>query len=125
MNDRSSRSHSVFQLQLRGKSESLGSTRRGTLSLIDLAGSERLQTTGATGDRLKEAQNINKSLSALGDVFAAIGGKQRHVPYRNSKLTYLLQFCLAPPSKTLMFVNVSPVLESSSEIELILDERLI
>jgi hypothetical protein len=53
--------------------------------------SERLSSTGASGDRLKEAQAINKSLSCLGDVFAAIAAKQKHVPYRNSKLTYLLQ----------------------------------
>lgn len=66
---------------------------------MDLAGSERLSKTGATGDRLKEAQNINKSLSALGDVIAALQQRTKHVPYRNSKLTHLLQDSLGGNSK--------------------------
>ena len=82
---------------------------------MDLAGSERLNKSGASGAALKEAQNINKSLSALGDVIAARANKQSHIPFRNSTLTYLLQDSLSQDSKTLMFVCVSPVLYNSEE----------
>lgn len=92
MNEHSSRSHSILTLTCRGRNLRDGSTTFGKLHLIDLAGSERLSKTDATGDRLKEAQNINRSLSALGDVINALGNKKAtHVPYRNSKLTFLLQ----------------------------------
>ncbi|EEQ31224.1 kinesin motor domain-containing protein [Microsporum canis CBS 113480] len=109
-NERSSRSHSVFILRLVGENSTTGEHSEGTLNLVDLAGSERLSHSGSTGDRLKETQNINKSLSCLGDVIGALGqGKEgAHIPYRNSKLTYLLQFSLGGNSKTLMFVMVSP-----------------
>jgi len=102
MNERSSRSHSVFTLHLRASNASQGVTLKGALNLVDLAGSERLDRSGATGDRLKETVAINKSLSALTDVFVAIGNKQSHIPFRNSKLTYLLQPALSGDGKTLM-----------------------
>lgn len=87
-NERSSRSHSVFILKLVGRNGTTGEKSEGTLNLVDLAGSERLSHSKATGDRLKETQNINKSLSCLGDVIGALGqGKEGgHVPYRNSKV---------------------------------------
>ncbi|KAF3938301.1 Kinesin-3 [Dactylella cylindrospora] len=110
-NERSSRSHSVFILKLAGVNNVTGERCEGTLNLVDLAGSERLSHSQSTGDRLKETQNINKSLSALGDVISALGGGKevKHIPYRNSKLTYLLQNSLGGNSKTLMFVMVSPL----------------
>ncbi|ODQ79891.1 hypothetical protein BABINDRAFT_171469 [Babjeviella inositovora NRRL Y-12698] len=111
-NERSSRSHSVFVITIHGSNSKTGERCEGTLNLIDLAGSERLNQSQATGDRLKETQAINKSLSCLGDVIAALGSRaenpNRHIPYRNSKLTYLLQNSLGGESKTLMFVNISP-----------------
>ena len=87
-NERSSRSHSVFILKLTGENNITGEKSEGTLNLVDLAGSERLSHSGAMGERLKETQNINKSLSCLGDVIGALGqGKEGgHVPYRNSKV---------------------------------------
>ena len=107
----SSRSHAVFSLHVQA---TRGATStRGTLNLIDLAGSERLEKTHATGDRLKEAQNINRSLSALAGVFSALAAKRTHVPYRDSKLTFLLQNGLA--GKTLLIVNLSPTRNSLPE----------
>ncbi len=93
MNERSSRSHSVFTLRIRGENALTGESCEGSLNLVDLAGSERLEKSGAASDkdRLKETQSINKSLSALGDVIAALGEKgegkgDKHIPYRNSKV---------------------------------------
>lgn len=81
-------------VHVHGKNLVSGSIIRGCMHLVDLAGSERADKTEATGDRLKEAQHINKSLSALGDVIASLAHKNAHVPYRNSKLTQLLQDAL-------------------------------
>jgi kinesin family member C1 len=92
MNERSSRSHVLFMMELTSIHED-GTVMQGGLRLVDLAGSERLDRTGTLADatRLRETVNINKSLSCLGDVFMALGHKQSHVPFRNSKLTMLLQ----------------------------------
>ena len=108
-NERSSRSHSVFILKLVGENSASGERCEGTLNLVDLAGSERLKHSQAEGERMKETQNINKSLACLGDVIEALGRGSGHIPYRNSKLTHLLQYSLGGNSKTLMFVMVSPL----------------
>lgn len=116
-NERSSRSHSVFILTLSGHNSITGEKSEGTLNLVDLAGSERLSQSKVEGARLKETQNINRSLSCLGDVIGALGQEKdgAHIPYRNSKLTYLLQFSLGGNSKTLMFCMVSPLAAHLSE----------
>ncbi|CAM9793738.1 unnamed protein product, partial [Discosporangium mesarthrocarpum] len=108
-------SHLILSVLVESLNLHTGNTSRGKLHLIDLAGSERISKSGAEGQALKEAQNINKSLSALGDVIAARVGKHSHVPYRNSTLTYLLQDSLSADSKTLMFVCISPVIYNVEE----------
>ncbi|KAA8536783.1 hypothetical protein F0562_029261 [Nyssa sinensis] len=108
MNDRSSRSHSCVTVHVQGKDLTSGTILRGCMHLVDLAGSERVDKSEVVGDRLKEAQHINKSLSALGDVISSLSQKNSHVPYRNSKLTQLLQDSLGGQAKTLMFVHISP-----------------
>merc|ERR1719424_2008085 len=115
MNAQSSRSHSVFTLHLLGVNDEQGARIKGQLHLCDLAGSERIARSGAEGDRLKEAININKSLSCLTDVFNSLAQKQAYIPFRNSKLTYLLQPALSGDGKTMMFVNLSPTHESYFE----------
>ncbi|VDO72018.1 unnamed protein product [Haemonchus placei] len=108
MNKDSSRSHSIFTVYVEGMMEN-GSIRTGKLNLVDLAGSERQSKTGATGDRFKEATKINLSLSALGNVISAlVDGKSKHIPYRDSKLTRLLQDSLGGNTKTIMIACISP-----------------
>ncbi|KAL1565140.1 Kinesin-like protein KIN-14I, variant 2 [Salvia divinorum] len=108
LNERSSRSHSCLTVHVQGRDLPTGSSLRGCMHLVDLAGSERVDKSEVTGDRLKEAQHINRSLSALGDVISSLAQKSSHVPYRNSKLTQLLQDSLGGQAKTLMFVHISP-----------------
>ncbi|XP_043937456.1 kinesin-like protein KIFC3 isoform X2 [Protopterus annectens] len=115
LNEHSSRSHALLIITVHGVNYGTGIRTSGKLNLVDLAGSERVGKSGAEGNRLREAQCINKSLSALGDVIYALRSRHAHVPFRNSKLTYLLQDSLNGDSKTLMMVQVSPVESSSSE----------
>lgn len=111
----SSRSHSVFTLYITGIHEERGAEIKGSLSLCDLAGSERLSKSKAQGDRLKETQAINKSLSSIADVFSALSKKASHVPYRNSKLTHLLRPCFSGEGKVLMIVNLSSDPQDANE----------
>ena len=86
------------------------------INIVDLAGSEKQNQAGTSGDRLAEGNAINKSLSSLGDVVNALAKKtQCHVPYRNSKLTYLLQDSLSRAARVLMVVNISPLEADASE----------
>ncbi|UJR31559.1 hypothetical protein I4U23_019046 [Adineta vaga] len=120
MNKDSSRSHSIFtiltemctQSELDGKEH----IRAGKLNLVDLAGSERQSKTHAEGDRLREATRINLSLSALGNVISAlVDGRSKHIPYRDSKLTRLLQDSLGGNTKTLMIAAISPAHDNYEE----------
>jgi len=108
MNKDSSRSHLILSIYCEGYDKLSKTSSFGKLHLIDLAGSERLSRSGATGQSKVEAQEINKSLSALGNCIAARANKKDHVPYRDSVLTRLLQDSLEKNSKTLMFVQISP-----------------
>ena len=112
MNKDSSRSHSIFTIYVETSEQGpTGETtfKVGKMNLVDLAGSERQSKTQATGDRLKEAQQINLSLSALGNVISAlVDGKSKHIPYRTSKLTRLLQDSLGGNTKTVMIAALSP-----------------
>lgn len=115
LNERSSRSHSVVTVHIRGKEVVSGCSLKGCLHLVDLAGSERVDKSEAVGERLKEAQHINRSLSALGDVISALAQKSTHIPYRNSKLTQVLQDSLGGHAKTLMFVHINPEINAIGE----------
>uniref|UniRef100_A0A3Q3EN88 Kinesin-like protein n=1 Tax=Labrus bergylta TaxID=56723 RepID=A0A3Q3EN88_9LABR len=112
MNERSSRSHAIFVITVECSEvgpDGEDHIRVGKLNMVDLAGSERQSKTGAKGKRLKEAAKINLSLSALGNVISAlVDGKSTHVPYRDSKLTRLLQDSLGGNAKTVMIATVGP-----------------
>ncbi|CAH2066893.1 unnamed protein product [Thlaspi arvense] len=114
-NEHSSRSHCIHCVMVKGENLLNGECTKSKLWLVDLAGSERVAKTEVQGERLKETQNINKSLSALGDVIFALANKSSHIPFRNSKLTHLLQDSLGGDSKTLMFVQISPNEKDLSE----------
>ncbi|GHJ88200.1 hypothetical protein NliqN6_4602 [Naganishia liquefaciens] len=121
MNERSSRSHSVFSLKVKGYNPLTNESCEGVLNLVDLAGSERLDKAGTAEhkDRMKETININKSLSSLQNVIQKLSEKstdgKTHVNYRDSQLTYLLQNSLSGSSKTLMFCNLSPLAVHTNE----------
>ena len=114
-NAESSRSHSIVMVTVTGENTVTGAKTHGKLHLVDLAGSERVKKSQVSGQGMAEACNINKSLSALGDVMAALQEKSKHIPFRNSKLTQLLADSLGGNSKTFMFVNVNPVQGAADE----------
>ncbi|XP_041713088.2 kinesin-like protein KIF3B isoform X2 [Coregonus clupeaformis] len=112
MNEHSSRSHAIFVITIECSEMGVDGEnhiRVGKLNLVDLAGSERQTKTGAQGERLKEATKINLSLSALGNVISAlVDGRSTHIPYRDSKLTRLLQDSLGGNARTVMVANIGP-----------------
>ncbi|KIL69768.1 hypothetical protein M378DRAFT_156997 [Amanita muscaria Koide BX008] len=109
MNAESSRSHSIFLITIQQRNTDTGAQKTGNLYLVDLAGSEKVGKTGASGQTLEEAKKINKSLSALGMVINALtDAKAKHIPYRDSKLTRILQESLGGNSRTTLIINCSP-----------------
>jgi len=115
MNSESSRSHLVLTIKIVSVNKETRDQLCGKILLVDLAGSERLKKSEATGDVAKEAIEINKSLTALGDVIEALTKKQKTIPYRNHKLTQVMQDSLGGTAKTLMFVNCSPASSNVDE----------
>ncbi|KAK0414437.1 hypothetical protein QR680_011429 [Steinernema hermaphroditum] len=116
MNEHSSRSHSVFLIQVDQEDKQDQRKKTGKLYLVDLAGSEKVSKTGAEGSVLEEAKNINKSLSALGNVISALAeGTKSHVPYRDSKLTRILQESLGGNSRTTVVICASPASFNEAE----------
>lgn len=111
LNEHSSRSHAVIEILLKSRNKITDLEYSSKIYLVDLAGSENAKNSV----RMDETKAINKSLSNLGNVMLALQNKDKYVPYRNSKLTYLLQSALGGNSKTLMFVNVSPLEEHFNE----------
>jgi len=114
-NATSSRSHSIFQIKITGKNEETKQNHDSVLNLIDLAGSESMDTQNKGKEREQETKSINKSLSALKDVITALAEHKEHIPIRNSKLTYLLKDSLGGNCKTLMFVMVSPLFKNAHQ----------
>ncbi|OAD07230.1 hypothetical protein MUCCIDRAFT_188822 [Mucor lusitanicus CBS 277.49] len=109
MNAESSRSHSIVVITITQKNLDTGAAKSGKLYLVDLAGSEKVGKTGASGQTLEEAKKINKSLTALGMVINSLtDGKSSHIPYRDSKLTRILQESLGGNSRTTLIINCSP-----------------
>ena len=116
MNEHSSRSHSIFILTINQTNKAEGVSKVGKLYLVDLAGSEKISKTGATGHTLEEAKIINKSLTTLGRVINNLtDGKSTHIPYRESKLTRVLQESLGGNSKTCLIITCSPSIYNESE----------
>merc|ERR1719340_566767 len=122
MNEHSSRSHSVFLINVKQENMENQKKLSGKLYLVDLAGSEKVSKTGAEGSVLDEAKNINKSLSALGNVIAALAdGNKSHIPYRDSKLTRILQESLGGNAKTTIVICASPASFNEAETKSTLD----
>uniref|UniRef100_A0A3P8QA36 Kinesin-like protein n=1 Tax=Astatotilapia calliptera TaxID=8154 RepID=A0A3P8QA36_ASTCA len=116
MNEHSSRSHSIFLINIKQENVETEMKRSGKLYLVDLAGSEKVSKTGAEGAVLDEAKNINKSLSALGNVIAALSeGTKTHVPYRDSKMTRILQDSLGGNCRTTIIICCSPSVYNEAE----------
>ena len=114
MNAHSSRSHSVLIIKVEQQSSS-GAVKTGVLNLVDLAGSERAGKTGASGQRMEEAKKINQSLSALSNVISSLADGKAHIPFRDSKLTRMLQQSLGGNCKTALVVACSPHDDNSAE----------
>ncbi|XP_061508559.1 kinesin heavy chain isoform X2 [Anopheles gambiae] len=122
MNEHSSRSHSVFLINVKQENMENEKKLSGKLYLVDLAGSEKVSKTGAEGTVLDEAKNINKSLSALGNVISALAdGNKTHIPYRDSKLTRILQESLGGNARTTIVICCSPASFNESETKSTLD----
>lgn len=115
INDHSSRSHFIIQVVVDRENINTGLRTRGCLTLVDLAGSERVKLSDSSVVALRESQHINSSLTALSDVINAFSAGQKQIPYRNSKLTFLLQESLRENAKVVMFVNINPVEEYIGE----------
>merc|ERR1719436_538397 len=115
MNSESSRSHLILVIKIVSVNRETRDMTKGKILMVDLAGSERLKKSEVTGDMQKEAIEINKSLTALGDVIESLTKNQKSIPHRNHKLTQLLQDSLGGTAKTLMFVNCSPASSNVDE----------